>query len=221
MNKKLLASGSAFATLLMVGAGTSFAQVAPSNSSATDQKHTPKGAWHFNHNFKPNSNSDAGMTMLATKLGLNADQVKQELQSGKTFKQILADHGITQAQIQQAFGAKDEKAMGNRKGLKTNRKGMNRSQNLGNRHFGGGLMAPEMLQAQANALGITVDQLKQDLQNKQTPRQIATAQGLTIAQFNQKLAQQLQTMIQNGTITGDKVTFFNRIIQRLNQPNRI
>lgn len=214
MNKKLLASGSAFATLLMVGAGTSFAQVPPTNSSATDQKHTPKGAWHFNHNFKPNSNSDAGMTMLATKLGLNADQVKQELQSGKTFKQILTDHGITQDQILKAFGPMNKKGPGTRKG-------MNKGNTQGNRHFGGGLMAPEMLQAQANALGITVDQLKLDLQNKQTPRQIATSQGLTIAQFNQKIAQQLQTMIQNGTITGDKVTFFNRIIQRLNQPNRI
>ncbi|MFA5830041.1 MAG: hypothetical protein WC843_06160 [Candidatus Gracilibacteria bacterium] len=185
MNKKLLASGSAFVVLLMVGSGIGFAQVAPTESSTADQENTSKGAWHFNHNFKPNSNSDAGMTMLATKLGLNADQVKRKLQSGKSFKQILADRGITR-----------------------------------NRHFGGGLMAPEMLQAQANALGITVDQLKLDLKNKQTPRQIATTQGLTIAQFNQKLAQQLQTMIQNGTITGDKVTFFNRIIKRLNQPKQ-
>jgi hypothetical protein len=48
-------------------------------------------------------NSKSRALSLAENLGLNPDDVENELKSGKTLKQILQDNGIAPAELHKAF----------------------------------------------------------------------------------------------------------------------
>lgn len=47
--------------------------------------------------------SHAQIVSLTTKLGLDVKQVQEEIESGKTFKEILKEQNITQEQLRDAF----------------------------------------------------------------------------------------------------------------------
>lgn len=67
-------------------------------------------------------NSPSRAASLATSLGLNAEEVANELKSGKNIKQILQENGIEPAEVGKAFG--------NRKSQnKRMWKGLNKNQN--------------------------------------------------------------------------------------------
>ncbi len=144
--------------------------------------------------------SDAQITALAAKLNVNAATIKQEIADGKTIKEIIAASGLTHADLQKIFG--------NRKGGNGDKMMMHGKKSFIN-------SAPEMLQAEANVLNMTVDALKQSIQNGQTPEQIAISHGTTAAAYHASLANALQTLITNGTITGKKVDFYTSFIKKL------
>ncbi len=57
---------------------------------------------------------------LAGTLGLDKEEVKKELFSGKTMKQILQEHGIVPGELEKAFeGRKNYNQKGWRKGLQS------------------------------------------------------------------------------------------------------
>ncbi len=46
---------------------------------------------------------EKALDVIAPKLGLNADDIRAELQAGKTFKQILEDNGISKEQVKETL----------------------------------------------------------------------------------------------------------------------
>lgn len=71
---------------------------------------------------------------------------------------------------------------------------------------------PELLQANAQALGITVPVLKTQMKAK-TLYQIAKDKGMSKSAFRKKVASQLQAMINNGTIKGAMAKYYSKTIQ--------
>jgi len=103
MKKRLLAGASTgiLAGMIFVAGNTVFADT---NDLTTPQSGSPApSGMHFMHRF--NSTTKAGS--LATALGLDKTQIKQELKSGKTMKQILQEHGIVPDQLHKAFNRKN------------------------------------------------------------------------------------------------------------------
>lgn len=142
--------------------------------------------------------NDTHLLDLATKLGLNADQVKQELASGKKWQDILTEHNITKDQVKQLITS-EKPNFGKRKGMMMLK------------------MAPELLQAQANVLGMTTTDLQTALKNKQTLKSLVEAKGMTVEDFHQKVNEQIKAMIANGTITGKQADFYQKMLNH--QPN--
>jgi len=103
MRNRLIAGASTgiLAGMIFMAGNTVFAETndlsSPSNTS------TAPSGMHFMHRF--NSETRAGS--LATTLGLDKAQIKQELKSGKTMKQILQEHGIVPDQLHKAFTRKN------------------------------------------------------------------------------------------------------------------
>jgi aminopeptidase N len=75
---------------------------------------------------------------------------------------------------------------------------------------------PELLQAYAGALGMTTDSLSQTLNAKNTLYSIAKSKGLTKKAFRKKVADQLQAMINKGTIKGEMASYYQHTIQWAN-----
>lgn len=108
IGKKLLvgASSSIVAGLLIVGTtGGVYADTidSPSQDSSYEQSAGQAGM-HMMHRW--NSHTKAGG--LAAQLGLDKEQIKQEIRSGKTMKQILQEHGIVPGQLQKAFDSESK-----------------------------------------------------------------------------------------------------------------
>ncbi|MEQ1561255.1 MAG: hypothetical protein ABL899_00870 [Nitrospira sp.] len=98
------ASSSIVAGMLLVGSSTVFAETsdfAESSVPAYTQSTTDSGM-HLMRRW----NSTAKINSLANSLGLDPDEVKQELKSGKPLKQILQENGIVPNQLQKAFEGK-------------------------------------------------------------------------------------------------------------------
>ncbi len=112
----------------------------------------------------------------ATALGMTADELKSELQSGKTMDQIVTAQGMTMDQFRQKMPQRQHK-----KGDIT--------QN------------PQYLNNAATALGMTADELKSELQSGKTMDQIVTAQGMTMDQFRQKMPQRQHVKKDSTTST--------------------
>ncbi len=84
------ASSGIVAGMILMGSGnTAFAETSDLSIPAYTQNASANGM-HFTHKW--NSVGRAGV--IASGLGLDKEQVKQELKSGKTMKQILQEHGI-------------------------------------------------------------------------------------------------------------------------------
>lgn len=109
MKKAIMAgasSGIVAGLILMGPANTVRAETLEVATSTYSQNASTTGM-HLMHRW----NKPGGSNYLATTLGLNKDEVKAELKSGKTMKQILQDHGITPEEIQKAFVAKPHHKM--------------------------------------------------------------------------------------------------------------
>lgn len=94
------ASGGIMAGMLIVGAGsTVYAETSSDVQSLSYSQNSSATGMHLMHRW----NSPAKINSLALDLGLDPNQVKEELKSGKTLKQILQENGIVPVQIQKAF----------------------------------------------------------------------------------------------------------------------
>lgn len=182
MYKNVLVTGGIVSSLLLTGASTTFAQSNPISKQ------------HPMHHMV----STQRFVDMATKLGLNADEVKQELTTGKKWPDILKEHNITSAQIKQTLGVK-KAHFGKKQGMRMLK------------------MAPELLQAQANVLGMTTDELQTALKNKQKMQDIVTSKGMTMEQFHQKVNEQIKQMIADGKITGNQAAFYQKMLDHENE----
>lgn len=60
--------------------------------------------------------SNTQIATIATKLGLDVDQIQSEIVSGKSLHEILKSHNITPDQVRDAFGQKPKDATRSNKG---------------------------------------------------------------------------------------------------------
>lgn len=67
--------------------------------------------------------SNTQIATIATKLGLDVDQVEDEIASGKSLHEILQAHNITQEQMKAAFGPRPKGAKNFKQNLKHVRHG--------------------------------------------------------------------------------------------------
>jgi hypothetical protein len=101
MKRSLLvgASGGLLAGVLLAGAGTAYAESADYAAPQASIASTTIPGMHMMRRW--NSGAKAGG--LAAKLGLDKAEMRQEMKSGKTLKQILQEHGIVPDQLYKAF----------------------------------------------------------------------------------------------------------------------
>lgn len=182
MNKKLLATGGIVSSLFMMGSSMTYA--ASNTTTEHSRAHTMSTEW---------------MTTVASKLGLDIEQVKTELAAGKTLKDIFSEHNITDASVKAVLGD-----MTPPRGL--GMKGM---------HRGLREIPTEMLQVQANVLGVTVDQLKTEMQTAHTPMELAKAHNISAADFHTKMIAEVQKIIDSGTLSSDQLTKYQEILTHL------
>ena len=69
----------------------------------------------------------------------------------------------------------------------------------------------ELTAAEASALQISVDQLKLDLQNHQSIKDIVKAQGITNEQYKHNLALELKSMVDTGQVQGSEAEYFKKL----------
>ncbi len=138
--------------------------------------------------------SDEQIADIATKLGLDAAVIKQELASGKKLPEILKAHNITDEQLKTVFGE--------RKGGFGKSRGMMMLK-----------MSPEILEVQASILGISTDELQTAFKNRETLKSIIEGKGLTMETFHQKVNEQIKQMITEGKITGTQAELLQKMIE--------
>lgn len=137
---------------------------------------------------------DEHLADIATKLGLNVEEIKQDLAAGKKLPEILKDHNISDEQL--------KTVLGERKGDFGKRKGMMMLQ-----------MSPEILQAQSSILGISTEELQTALKNRESLKSIIESKGLTMDTFHQKVNDQIKQMITDGKITGTQAELLQKMIE--------
>jgi transcriptional antiterminator len=105
MREKLWAgaSGSILAGMMIVGANTAYADMYVPKQY--EQTYSKTSGMHTIRRW----NSTTKVNSLASQLGLNRNQVRRELKSGKTIKQILQDYDISLNDVQKAYDLKGEK----------------------------------------------------------------------------------------------------------------
>ena len=101
-------SGIVAGMILMGTSSTVLAEMVDSSTPAYSQA-TPTGM-HMMRRW----NSPGKINSLVGSLGLNTDEIKQELKLGKNLKQILQENGIVPGELHKAFASK--KSTGNRMG---------------------------------------------------------------------------------------------------------
>ena len=95
IKKRLLvgASSGVLASMLLFG-GNAYAQVA-----TTDIPYKQMSVGKSNKHIGRRWNSASRITSLANQLGINSDEVRNELRLGKTPKQILQEHGVDTTEL--------------------------------------------------------------------------------------------------------------------------
>ena len=91
-------SGIVAGMILMGSARTVLAETAENFIPAYSQNTTVKGM-----HLLRRSNSPARINTLAGSFGLNSDEVKKELKSGKTMKQVLQENGVDTTLLHKVF----------------------------------------------------------------------------------------------------------------------
>jgi hypothetical protein len=94
--RKMLAAGGIVTTIFIAGVSQTFAQTAAHVRSR--QNFTTQ---HTELTLTPGSRPS--LDTIALNFGINADDVREELRTGKTPKEILLEQGISQAQIKKLF----------------------------------------------------------------------------------------------------------------------
>ncbi len=100
----LIAGASSGIVAGMILMGSSNTALADSSDMSTTlpaySESTTLTSMHMMHRWT----SPAKINTLAAQLGLDPQVIKQEINSGKTMKQILQDNGIVPSELQQAYG---------------------------------------------------------------------------------------------------------------------
>lgn len=99
--KKILATGGMLAYVLWFNATGASAAVIP-EISATDIIQGPK----YHQNARREKHFEAKIARLADKLGLDMDELHQDMKSGKSMKEILKKYDITKNQLREVMGNK-------------------------------------------------------------------------------------------------------------------
>lgn len=103
MKKAIIAGASTgiVAGMILMGGNTALAESAELTNPFYAQSTSATGM-HMMHRF----NSLPKINSLAADLGLDPVLVREEINSGKTLKQVMQDHGIVLSQIDKAFSKK-------------------------------------------------------------------------------------------------------------------
>ena len=108
MKKAIMAGASSgiVAGMFLVGSSTVFADTtavdSAENPTSSYTQNTNNTGMHIMHRW----NRATKINALANSLGLDKRQIRQELKSGKTLKQILQENGIVPAELDKAFNGK-------------------------------------------------------------------------------------------------------------------
>ena len=217
----LLTLGIVFGSVAYVNAGTGSSN-AGNAVAATFSK--MKDA--FGRGFKLGAKTDMD-AQIATFLGITQDQLRTELQSGKTLAAIATEHGKTEDALMQFIVEKEKAALDTalKNGTITQTQYDNMVANLEakvkerveetlpankevNNAFKKGFKAGVRFGFNddvATFLGITQDQLRTELQSGKTLAAIATEHGKTEDALMQFIVEKekaaLDTALKNGTIT--------------------
>ena len=101
--KKFLATSSMLTYMLLVNAGITSAQDI-GTITVNDTVEQPRQS-----NVRHEAGFDKKVTVIANKLNLDPEELKQDAKKGKTIKQILKSRGIPNDKIQQVLGNKRSK----------------------------------------------------------------------------------------------------------------
>jgi hypothetical protein len=96
------ASGGLLAGMMLMSANTAYA-VGVSQDNTTSQYEQVSVKTNKRMHMMRRWNSVPKVSALANQLGLDGEEVRQDLRSGKTIKQILQDHEIDVDEVQRAF----------------------------------------------------------------------------------------------------------------------
>lgn len=98
--KKILATGGMLAYMLMFNSGVVSAHMLPDIAASEIQVPTTE------ESAKREKHFEAKISRLADKLGLDVDELKQDLESGQSTKDILKKYGVTKNQLREVMGNK-------------------------------------------------------------------------------------------------------------------
>ncbi len=171
-NKKSILIGGLLVALLIVGVVGATSVYAQTPSSTPRQGPGPGGGGRM---------GGPGLDAAAKALGMTTDELKTELQSGKTLEDIAKEKGVDFAKVQAAMQAAR------------------------------GPMAGAELDAAAQALGMTTTELTTALQSGKTLEQVAQEKGVDFATVqaamqkarDTEMRTQIQQALSDGKITQD------------------
>ncbi len=98
--KKILVTGGLLTYMLLVNSGVVATAAMLPDITASETVESPKGSIRHEKNFEKK------ISVLAAKLGLDADEVASDVASNLTLKEILKKHGITKSQLNKVMGNK-------------------------------------------------------------------------------------------------------------------
>ena len=166
---------------------------------------------------KPDLNTlyQSFVTKFAANLGVTQEQVTTALD---TTKQQMLDEAVQQGQITQEQADKIASA----KGFDFGKLGLGFRDHKNGAKGGNFFARGGSLDNMANVLGITVDELKTELQNKKM-QDVVTAHGLTFEQFQQQMLQikkdAISQSVTDGKLTQDQA---DKILQNMeNRQNKL
>lgn len=136
------------------------------------------------------------LTEIATKLGLDAAAVKEQLDSGKSFKDILTENNITHEQIKTVLGSQFEAGKGP------------------HGQHGPRQMPSEVLALQAKVLGVTVEQLQAEFADGQRITDVLKNHNMTIEEFDTQIKAAAQAALTAGNLTDEQMAHYQRIVGR-------
>lgn len=102
--KKILVTGGMLTYMVLFNAGITSAQILPDINASELQTPTTQQTIRRENNF------EAKITSLALKLGIDPDDLADDIKSGKSTKEILKKHGITKSQLNRVLGGKRSSA---------------------------------------------------------------------------------------------------------------
>jgi hypothetical protein len=192
-------------TALVLGAGAGIATGAASNASG------PAGG-----------GGPPGSAAISTYLGLTADQLRTDLQSGKTLAQVAAAQGKTVSGLEDAIvaGAKTSLdaavAAGNLTAAQEATKLADLQSHVadivnstgppaGDHGGPGGPGGGPATKAIADYLGLTSDEIRTQLKSGKTLAQVATAQGKTVSGLEAAIVSDAKTHL-DAAVSAGKLT---------------